>query len=635
MKIEIKKLRFTNFKGFKDFEVDFSQDTTISGDNGTGKTSIVDGFLWLLFGKDSEGRTDFHIKHLNKGKTQRISEVEGILSIDDRKVVLRRSYCEKWTKRRGNSEEEFTGHESQYFIDDVPCQAGEYKSFIDNLCKEDVFRMITNTSYFPYLKKEVKRNMLLEMAGEIDESEIINSNDNFKELFAEIEEGLSLEKYKAKVAAKKAVIKKAIEDIPARIDEVKRGMPETENWQELESELEQKTIKLKEYEKSLIDTTTALNMLNKKRFEKLEIVQKVKNELFIRQNEVKQEVLKEYLNQKNEYDYRLNHIATIKRNNQRTKDRISELELELSRKKTIKDALLQTYHDIKNSVFKVDESKLQCPTCLRIFENSDEKIQELQENFNIEKSKLLEANMEKGIALKKHIENLEKEIECLEKDIQELPEPLPEPIAIQDSEIHAAIQGDAKCLAIIRRIESAEKEAGEAETADTSEIEEVIELLKNSIDEIKGKLTLKTVIDNSTERIKNLSGELKASNLELARLEGIEFTINNFNKAKMSIVEERVNSLFSIVKFRMFDTQINGGEVETCEEMVDGIPYNGALNNAMRVNAGLDIINAICKHIGIYAPIFFDNAESVNEFIQTESQVIKLVVTKDKNLKIN
>ena len=632
MKIEVKKLKFSNFKGFKDFEVEFTPDTTISGDNGTGKTSIVDGFLWLLFGKDSEGRTDFHIKHLNKGKTERISEVEGVLSIDDKKVVLRRSYKEKWVKRRGNAEEEFAGHESEYFIDDVPCQAGEYKAYIDSLCKEEVFRMITNPSYFPNLKKEVKRNMLLEMAGDIDESEIINSDTKFQKLFEDLENGETLEKYKAKVSAKKTTIKKAIEDIPSRIDEVKRGMPESENWEELEAELEQKSIKLKEYEKSLIDISTALNMRNRKRFEKLEIVQKIKNELFVRKNEVKQDVLKEYLNQKNEYDYRLNHIATIKRNNQRTKDRISELELELSRKKTIKDALLQTYYDIKGGQFKVDESKLQCPTCLRPFENSDEKIQELQENFNMEKSKLLEANMEKGIALKKHIENLEKEIECLEKDIQELPESLPEPIAIEDSEINAAIQGDVKYLAIIKRIETVENEAGEAETVDTSEIEEAIELLKNSIDEIKGRLALKTVIDSSTERIKNLSGELKASNLELARLEGIEFTINNFNKAKMSIVEERVNSLFSIVKFRMFDTQINGGEVETCEEMVGGIPFNGALNNAMRVNAGLDIINAICKHIGIYAPIFFDNAESVNEFLQTESQVIKLVVTKNKSL---
>ena len=349
MKIEIKKLKFTNFKGFKDFEVEFSPDTTISGDNGTGKTSIVDGFLWLLFGKDSEGRTDFHIKHLNKGKTQRVSEVEGILSIDDRKVVLRRSYCEKWTKRRGNAEEEFTGHESQYYIDDVPTSAGEYKAFIDDLCKEDVFRMITNPSYFPNLKKEVKRDLLLKMAGSIDEDEIINSNENFQNLFEDLENGETLEKYRAKVAAKKATIKKAIEDIPARIDEVKRGMPESENWQELESELEQKTIKLKEYEKSLIDITTALNMRNKKRFEKLEIVQKIKNELFVRQNEVKQEVLKEYLDRKNEYDYRLNHIATIKRNNQRTKNRISELELELSREKTIKDALLKDYYNIKDS----------------------------------------------------------------------------------------------------------------------------------------------------------------------------------------------------------------------------------------------------------------------------------------------
>ena len=113
MKIEIKKLKFVNFKGFKSYEVEFSSDTTISGDNGTGKTSIVDGFLWLLFGKDSEGRTDFHIKHLNKGKTQRISEVEGILLLDGKETILKRVYKEKWVKRRGNAEEEFVGHESE------------------------------------------------------------------------------------------------------------------------------------------------------------------------------------------------------------------------------------------------------------------------------------------------------------------------------------------------------------------------------------------------------------------------------------------------------------------------------------------------------------------------------------------
>lgn len=53
-----------------------------------------------------------------------------------------------------------------------------------------------------------------------------------------------------------------------------------------------------------------------------------------------------------------------------------------------------------------------------------------------------------------------------------------------------------------------------------------------------------------------------------------------------------------------------------------------------KINAGLDIINAICRSVGITAPIFIDNRESVNDLIPTMSQVINLVVSKDKSLMI-
>ena len=47
------------------------------------------------------------------------------------------------------------------------------------------------------------------------------------------------------------------------------------------------------------------------------------------------------------------------------------------------------------------------------------------------------------------------------------------------------------------------------------------------------------------------------------------------------------------------------------------------------MNAGLDIINTLCKFYGVCAPIFIDNRESVNDIIETESQIINLVVNKD------
>ena len=130
-----------------------------------------------------------------------------------------------------------------------------------------------------------------------------------------------------------------------------------------------------------------------------------------------------------------------------------------------------------------------------------------------------------------------------------------------------------------------------------------------------------------------LENELRKQSEELARLEGVEFTIQQFSKARINAIEDKVNTMFRFVKFKMFDTQINGGEVETCEAVADGKPYS-TQNNAMCINMGLDIINAICVSEGISAPIFVDNAEGVIDLEPTASQLIRLVVTKDKSLVI-
>jgi hypothetical protein len=96
-------------------------------------------------------------------------------------------------------------------------------------------------------------------------------------------------------------------------------------------------------------------------------------------------------------------------------------------------------------------------------------------------------------------------------------------------------------------------------------------------------------------------------------------------------LEAKVNGLFEITKFRLFETQVNGEVVETCEATQRGVPYS-VVNNAMSINIGLDIIRAIQRHFGCYAPIFCDNAESVNRYLTMENQMVFLKVTNDKHL---
>jgi exonuclease SbcC len=125
-------------------------------------------------------------------------------------------------------------------------------------------------------------------------------------------------------------------------------------------------------------------------------------------------------------------------------------------------------------------------------------------------------------------------------------------------------------------------------------------------------------ISKGNDRIKELQDQESTLALQLAALEGSEFAIMEFTKAKVDAIERRINGKFRNVRFKMFTQQVNGGEAETCETLVNSngsfVPFPDA-NNAARINAGIDIINTLCQHYDVYAPIFIDNRESVTKLI--------------------
>src|SRR6185503_20708469 len=97
----------------------------------------------------------------------------------------------------------------------------------------------------------------------------------------------------------------------------------------------------------------------------------------------------------------------------------------------------------------------------------------------------------------------------------------------------------------------------------------------------------------------------------------------------------RINGRFKVVQFKMFETQINGGEVETCTTLINGVPYADA-NTAAKIQAGLDIINTLSDHYGVQAPVWVDNRESVVSLPETNCQLINLIVSaKHKKLTVS
>lgn len=646
--IIILRLTLLNFKGIRSLTVDFDEhETNIYGANAAGKTTVFDAFRWVLFGKDCNDRKDFNIKTIGAdGKPiERLPhEVTADLVVDGEQITLKKCYAEKWTKKRGSAVETFSGHAVECYYNDVPCSVKEYEAKVSQICDEQVFKLITNPLFFTSRKKDFQRVMLISLAGDVTNQELVDENPDFSELVGMLS-GKTVEELKREVASKKRKIKDGIDNIPARIDERKRDMPEAQDWAALESNIKQCEQHITEIDAQIADRSKAFNETTKHKQEVARQLSEVKSRITARQFELKDKLLADYNESRRGHDTAVQR-ATSLRNERRVKAlALPRLEKELRTLKDKREALIAEWRKIKAEVFaEPDRNEFVCPTCKRPLEadDVDAKIEELRTAFNADKSKRLEYNKTIGIETKGAIEAKEAEIKAindgcfkLDNEIAEIEnsadfkasptEPNIEPMIVADNTLQEL---KAKAANLQTELDK------EVSAPDTADLQEQKRETLTTIQECKMALRDRETIANSNKRIKELEDEYKKNQDELARLEGIEFTIQQFCKARIEHVESRINGMFKLVRFKMYEQQINGGEIETCEATVNGVPFSD-LNNAMKINAGLDIINAICAANGIIAPIFIDNRESVSEILSTQSQIVNLIVDENcKTLKI-
>lgn len=647
--IIIKEIHFVNFKGFRNMTIEFNEDiTTICGRNGSGKTSIFDGFTWLLFGKDSQDRKAFNIKTLDEnGKAipKLPHEVSAIIVVDGETIELCRRFNEKWVKRRGQIEEEFTGHEEERLYNNVPMSLKEWNEKISNICSEQVFKFITNPKYFVSQKPDVQRAMLFRMAGELSDADIAAGNDDFSALLASLT-GKTMEEYKKEIQAKKRRIKAEIEAIPERIDERKRDISALSEYDypAIESSIKDKQDKVAKIEAEMLDLSKKNEAISQKRSEAIKELGQLKERKLRLEYEIKEKVTADYraaISKKNDIQSK---ISDLERNIQSLSNRRDGLKRTIEECTSYREKLIAEWKSINASAITFNENDFVCPTCKRPLDIDDieKKQQEMTENFNLAKSSRLAENNRKGQENKKKMQEAEAAIISIDGEIKKASEEIEKLKSVEEYAInlvepdaYPVIEGNTEYQKLSEEISSKENalEGISTNNVDTSSQKQELSMLKSEIDSLKRTLANRETITRNTQRIGELEAQYKEGAQELADLERIEFTMAAFNKARIEAIDKRINGMFSLVKFKMYEQQINGGEIETCEAVVNGIPYSGQ-NNAMQINMGIDIINAICQYEGVTAPIFIDNAESVNEFISSQSQVIKLVVTTDNELSI-
>ncbi len=640
--IVLKQLSLLHFKGIEKLTIDFTTPTTtIGGANGTGKTTVFDAFMWLLFGKDSKDRKDFEIKTIGadgKAIPRLPHEVSAILDVDGAEIRLRKTYSEKWTKRRGSIEEVFDGHEVECFWQDVPLRATEYATRIAEICPEQTFKLITNPLYFTAQKPDMQRQLLFRLAGDVTDAEIVAANPNkeFEEVL-KLLSGKTANDFKREIASKKKIIREAIESIPARIDERKRAENAPQNWSALQSTIEELQNELQGLNLAITERTKVYDIATAEKQKVAKYLSDLQTFALKRKNELQKQLTADYYQRKQEYDKAHTEVATLysqKRDYELTKKlRVSEL----TQKNSERNRLLAEWKAIQAETLNINESEFVCPVCHRPFEAEDieNKKAKLELNFNADKARRLEQNKTQGLAQKEQIDALNAQLTELDNKIYECEVQIK---AIENSQeyicvpqmpadIDDIIKSDGQMIDLNSKIAVQQAKIEEEITApNCTDLLEQREQVENSLRDAQVKLAGRDAIESNHKRIAELEDEYRSQQEELTELEHIEFQVNEFTKARTQAIEQRVNSMFRLVKFKLFDTLVNGSEVETCEATVDGVPFS-TLNQARQMNAGLDIINTICEKENISAPIVIDNRESITEITApSQSQIINLEV---------
>ncbi len=668
--IKIESISLVNFKGLKNQTINFSKDqTNIFGANGTGKTTIFDAFTWLLFGKDSSDRKDFEVKHLdsNNKKTDNAEiEVSAGLWVNGTQIEVKRILKENWVKKRGSLEPEFKGNETVYYWDNVPMQQKEFLSKITALLDESVFKLITNPLAFNSLKWQDKRNVLIEITGELTNEALAGSNPDYLELVAKLTNGKSLEDYRKQINASIKKSKDDLKDIPTRVDEVLRSKPESKDFEAIRSQINSKNEELRSVDLKIQNKSAAFDAeLDKNSQKKLhartlrdDIDAIERNAKSVAKDKVKPDdstlmLMQNTLDSKTgELVAAQNGIKTLEAKKATIQNDIAQVVLKIEGKR-------KEWETENAKELSFDDSSFCCPTCKRAFEESDVEVKKEQmiAQFKSNKQAALNNITSQGQALANEKTNLETELRALisrAENGNNLITKLESDIAKAKTDIQAETEKHSNAaempseesvyesllsnnsLYIDKKIElkKVEESIVEIPAVDINDLKTERNQIISEIDALKNELQVETQIKAVDSRVNTLRDEESKLAQYIADVEKEQFVIENFNKLRIDRLEGEINSKFTFVKFKLFETQINGGEVECCEALINGVPFSDA-NTASKINAGLDIINTLCDYYKVSAPIFIDNRESIVDVISTESQIVNLIVSKDdKKLRV-
>ncbi len=629
MKIELKTITLQNFKKSRNVTINFTHNVVISGGNETGKSTIYDAYLWCLFGVTN--RPDTTVQTLDS-KNNVIHKLETSVSLvinynDERDIKIERRLSERY-KAENTVEEKFLGTTQTRLIDDVPYSVSAFRDKLNSLCNFDDWFLLSNINIFWSYKVDERRRILMSLAGEINESELMQN-------YPAVYKGVMIEKKELSEMLKQwnTTRKKAndeLQTIPAKV-QAQDALKVVDDFDVVEEDK-------KKIDLQLADVDAALQGVVTNTAEQQEYENKLatENDKYNKAREQWQtnhfQMVDEAFKNVTAASESLHEAKRLQKEHSDThvnnKTKISELTNEFNK-------LMQQWKDVNEKEFNFAKTDV-CPVCGRPYtdEMKEQEYENAVNEFNTHKSNKLTEIQNKATEIHNQITVLKglvntyllvtsvsdnNNIKTRQETYNNLVNKRSELQSLTWEQSSEKADADASLKAIV-----ATKPLLVVDTTHEENKLKKKELTKKRDDLIK-RLSGR---DNN-KRIEEEKVKLDKRSRELAQIVAdcneVIRQIKEYKKNKIAVVESKVNSFFSFIRWKFYEQNItNDDEKEICKAIDrNGVDYNST-NDGTVINMGIDIINGISKAKDIYVPLFVDRKESVENALPSIQQAIYL-----------
>lgn len=614
--IKIKEMTLSNFKGQNAHHV-FGEINFISGENGSGKSTIIKGWNWLICGQpDANVVANDNLFDNRQPITPETptASVEAVITIDGEEHTIKRTATAAFTRKRGTNEMVKNASDTyKFYVDNIEYSSTEYKDWLsENVCQDDMLKYVLDGSFFVdvvFSDKKRARSIIEKTVGTVERSEMKWDYSDIDELLQKMapeqieEQSKNLSK---SIDARLNEIPVVISQKEAEISEIKQT-----DFTAVQNEIDTLEGEQKSIEEKIFDYSARMKPL-------LEAKAKADGDKRMKQ-EVYDKAKKTYMQGLIDQDNNLcAEISRIEKENSEKKYLVESL------KKTVEhdnEEIAELERERIDLIIKVEQIKAEeytgnniCPVC-------GQPIPEMMRvdamlEFEKERKRRFDETISYGKEISEKEEKLKGIVKSNENEIASIVFEDSEPLKQKLNELRTndnivpfelteqgkSLQADIDAVVI-----------PEVKMPEDGELKQQAADIKEKLKGLYMKKGLQSRLSSLETDIDELRSEQREKGAELAEFERQRQLVKDFKQEQMEILSHKVNDSLDCSSIDCWSQQKDGTMIsDLVLKNSEGVNFATA-NQASRILTTCDIQRFFCKKLGVQMPVFIDESSTIQE----------------------